>query len=175
MASAALVVGTADAKQAHGSPTDPTRDTATQIQVPCQPQCPLGAPYLVRTCDVTAHQSPAGRGGACSRARARARWRARSVQCRLELAVPRRGAPAQMVLVVFTTPQEPRRGLPIPTSALRAVFRYDHQQSHSGGCAARSRWRATLVRLHRPTPFVHVAISLGNVVVLCSVFLSQSH
>ena len=116
------MVGTADAKQAHGSPTDPTRDTATQIQVPCQPHCPLGAPYLVRTCDVTAHQSPAGRGGACSRARARARWRARSVQCRLELAVPRRGAPAQMVLVVFTTPQEPRRGLPI-------------QPAHFGRCS----------------------------------------
>jgi hypothetical protein len=116
----------------HGSATDLTRNPVTQIQIPCQSQCPLGAPYLVRTCDVTAQQSPAGRRSV--------RWRARSVQCRLEQAVPRRGAPAEMAFVVFVTPQEPRKGPPIPTSALWAVFRYHHQQLHGGGgCATRPR------------------------------------
>jgi hypothetical protein len=160
VASAAPVVGTADEKQAHGSPTDPTRDPETQIQVPYHPQCPLGAPYLVRTCDVTAHRSPAGRRSArsCSRDGARARCNAAWSGLSLE-----GGAPTQMVFVVLTTPQEPRRGPPIPTSALWAVIRYDHQQSHSAGCAARSRQvTGDTYSASQAHPLFRVVISLGG-------------
>ena len=79
------------------------------------------------------------------------------------------GAPAQMAFVVFTTPQVPLRGPPIPTSALWAVFQsYHHKQLHSGGCATRPRHVADgTCSASQARPFSSCCHQLGCVLLLC--------
>ena len=155
----------------HGRATDLTHDPVTQMQVPCHPPVPtrsaLPGAYLRRYGSLVASRQSE---------RALARTRSREMARALGAMPPgtgtgcptKWGAPAQMAFVVFTTPQVPLRGPPIPTSALWAVFQYHHKQLHSGGCATQPRQMADgTCSASQARPFSSCCHQLGGVLLFC--------